>query len=87
MDHRVHEQMPACVQTKDLAVNHMREPSEGMPVCGMKRRERPCYSFQRQAADDHRVIPDVDVVVEADKLMTDHLAVNRENGKSECCCN
>ncbi len=80
MDERVHEQVRAGVQPEELAVNHMRQPGERMPVGGVKGGEGPGNPFQRQAADDHRVVPDVEIVIEVDELMTDHLRVDRESG-------
>ena len=78
MDQHVHEQVPAGIQTKELAVQHMREPGERMPVGGVKRGEGPGNSVQRQAAGDHGIVPDVKRVIEIDELVTDDLAVNRE---------
>ena len=46
----------------------------------MKSREGPDDSFQRYSADNHRVVPDVEIVIEADELMTNYLPVNRERG-------
>ena len=69
MDERVYEQMATGLKTEDLAVEHMGEPGERMPACGMKRREGPSDPVQGQAVDDHRVVPDVVIVVVVDELM------------------
>ena len=83
MNERVHEQMPTGIETKELAVEHMREPGERMPVRGVKSSESPGNPFQRQAAADHGIVPDVKIVIQADELMTDHLAVNRESDNGQ----
>ena len=39
----VNQMMPAGPEPKDLAIDHVRDPGEGMPVAGRKRCERPNY--------------------------------------------
>src|SRR5438034_2729258 len=96
MNQRVDQQMTACVHAKELAINHVRNPSERMPVCRMKRSERPGESPERNTAIYHWIFLDIRGVIESDELMSDHFRVNRERhygqteydeeiGASECC--
>jgi len=78
MNQRVDQQMTACVHAKELAINHVRNPSERMPVCRMKRSERPGESPERNTAIYHWIFLDIRGVIESDELMSDHLRVNRE---------
>jgi hypothetical protein len=81
MNYGVNNQMAACVHAEELAVDHMRDPRERMPVCRVERGERPSESRERNTAIDHWIFADVRGVVERDELMPDHLCVN-----SECNC-
>ena len=81
MKQRVHEQVAAGIKTEELAVEHMGNPGERVPACGMKRREGPSYSLRGQAAAYHRVVPDVVIVIVVDELMTQDLAVDRQRAR------
>ena len=48
----------------------------------MKSRESPHESVEGHARAHHRIIPDVEIIVEVDELMADHLAVNAEDANS-----
>ena len=50
-----------------------------MPVCGMESGEGPRKSSRRQTCYNHRVRPDVGVVIEVNELMSEDLAVNSES--------
>ena len=47
-----------------------------MPVCRMKRGERPGESRERNTAIHHWIFLDIRGVIESDELMPDHLRVN-----------
>ena len=49
-----------------------------MPVCHMKRSERPGKARAGDAAVHHWIFPDIRGVIESDELMPDHLRINRE---------
>ena len=83
MEQRIHEQMPARVQAEQLTVDHVRDPGQRMPVRGVKTGERLRDTGQGQAAIYHRVFGDVIGIIEIDKLMTDHLPVNRQRRDAE----
>src|SRR6202795_4432347 len=96
MNQGVNEQMATCVHAEELAVDHMCDPREWMPVCHVKSGERPSESRERNAAIHHWVLPDIRIVVERDELMPDHLRINRkrhyreteqdeEIGSPKCC--
>src|SRR5690242_17363954 len=78
MNQRVDQQLTASVRAKKLAVDHVRNPSERMPVCCMKRSERPCDARERNTAIHHWIFLDIRRVIESDELMPDHLRINRE---------
>src|SRR4029077_2735786 len=77
MNQRVNQQMATWIHPEELAVNHMCDPREWMPVCRMKSGERPGESSERNAAIYHWVLLDVPIVIESDELMADHLRINR----------
>ena len=81
MNYGVNEQMSACVHAEELAVDHMRDPRERMPVSRVERGESPSEPRERNTVIHHWVFPDVRGVIERDELMPDHLYIN-----SECNC-
>src|SRR6478609_5059262 len=68
--------MAACVHAEELAVDHMRDPRERMPVCRIERGECPSEPRERNTAIHHWIFPDVRGVIERDELMPDYLRVN-----------
>src|SRR5438067_3643299 len=72
----VNEQMATCKHTEELAVDHMCDPREWMPVSDVKSRERPGESIERHAAVDHGVFRDIRRVIEMDEAMSDQLRIN-----------
>src|SRR5438552_12001073 len=96
MNQCVYKQMATCVHAEELAVDHMCDPREWMPVCRVKSGERPSESRERNAAIHHWVLLDIRIVIESDELMPDHLRINlkcdyrqtdkdEEIGSPECC--
>src|SRR5947208_2462202 len=76
MDQCVNEQMATCNHAEKLAVDHMCDPGEWMPVCLVKSGERPGESRERNAAIHHRVFLDIRIVIQSDELMPHHLRIN-----------
>src|SRR5438876_7126855 len=76
MNQRVDQQVTACVRAKELAIDHVRNPSERMPVRRIKRGERPDESRAANTAVHHWIFLDIRGVIQSDELMPDHLRVN-----------
>ncbi len=51
------------VESEDLAIEHVREPGEGVPVASMKRGEGPTETVESESTPDKRVFRDVVRVV------------------------
>src|SRR5437868_11663836 len=96
MNQRVNEQMATCVHAEELAVDHMCDPREWMPVCLLKSGKRRSESRERNAAIHHWVLYDIRIIIESDELMPDHLRINSKRhyrqtnqdeqiGSPECC--
>jgi len=96
MNQCVNEQMPTCKPAEELAVDHVRDPREWMPVPRVKSGKRPGESRGRNTAIHHRVLLDVPKVIDRDELMPDHLRINPKRhyrqteqdekiGSLECC--
>ena len=49
-----------------------------MPVCGVKRSERPSESRPSNTAIHHWILLDIRRVIESDEVMPDHLRINRK---------
>ena len=76
MNQCVNEQMSTCKHAEELAIDHMCDPREWKPVCGVKSRERQGESIERHAAIHHGVVRDIQRVVEIGEAMPDHLRIN-----------
>ena len=74
------QMMAAGAQSVKLAVQHMGNPGQRMPVGGMDVGERPDDPLERQSPGDFRVIIHVIVVVVIDKVVPQRLP---ENGKRD----
>jgi hypothetical protein len=78
------EMMPASVEPVQLAIQHVRNGREGVPVTPYCVDKAPSDPSQRQPGGDVSIRIDVLWVVEADKLMSQGLAENqpRDGGKN-----
>src|SRR6266705_3443855 len=88
--------MTARDHAEELAIDHVCNPSEWMPVRLVKSGKRPGESPERNTAIHHRVPLDIRKVIDSDKAMPDHLRINpkrhyrqteqdEEVGSLECC--
>ena len=75
--------MAAGLQAIKLAVEHVREPGERVPVAGVVRSEGPGDSLAGQPPIDMRVFTDVFVVVEVDELVAGRLAKDGGHGQHQ----
>jgi len=75
--------MVPCVRAKELAIDHVRNPGERMPICRMKCGERPSKSRERNTAIHVWIFPDIRGVIESDELMPDYLGVNSKRHHRE----
>src|SRR5438876_12062478 len=73
MNQRVNEQMAACNRTEELAIDHVCDPCEWMPVARVKSGKRPGESRERNTAIHHWVFLDIRKVIDRDEAMPDHL--------------
>src|SRR4029077_12271726 len=76
MNQCVNEQMATCKHAEELAIDHMCDPREWMPVSEVKSRERPGESIERHAAIHHEVFRDIRRVIEIDEAMPYQLRIN-----------
>src|SRR5215831_7872335 len=68
--------MATCLHPEELAIDHMRDPCEWMPVPLVKSGERPAESRERKTAIHHWVFLDIRSVIERDEAMPDHLRIH-----------
>jgi hypothetical protein len=73
----IREMMSAGIESKELAVEHVRNCRQWMPVSRVAVRERPNDSGQRQAAGYGRVFIDVNVIVEINEIVAERLPENQ----------
>src|SRR6266404_1397308 len=78
MNQCVNQQMATCIHAEELAVDHMCDPREWMPVPLVKGGKGPGHSRECHAAIYHSVLLDIPIVIQSDELMPDHLRINRK---------
>ncbi len=81
-DH-VGQMMAARFQIIKLAIQHVRQPRERMPVGSVKRRNRPGNASARQARLDMRILIDVVIVVEVNEFVVGGLAKDGGDRKQQ----
>src|ERR1700757_1437544 len=96
MNQRVNEQMATRNPAEELAIDHMCDPCEWMPVPRVKGGKRPAESRERNTAIHHWIFLDISGVIERDEAMPDHLRIDHNRhyrqtdqdekvGSPECC--
>ena len=81
------EMVPPRPQAVELAVEHVGEPGERMPVGGVRGGEGPGDAVGGQAARDMRVLVDVVAVVEVDEAVPEGLAKDHRHRQQEKAAN
>jgi hypothetical protein len=71
--------MASRLQPVDLAIEHVREPGQRMPIAGIRPGEGPAHSVPAKACHDLWISPDVIRVVEADELKENRRCVDGNN--------
>src|SRR6266536_777699 len=88
--------MATCNRAEELAIDHMCNPCERMPVPRVNSGKRPRESRERNTAIHHWVLLDIRRIIESDESMPDYLRVDPERdyrqteqdekiGSFECC--
>src|SRR5262245_50453606 len=96
MNQRVNEQMATCNHAEELAIDHMCDPCEWMPVPRVKGGKRPGESLERNTPIHHGIVLDIGRVIERDEAMPYQLRIDpkryyrqteqdEEVGSLECC--
>jgi hypothetical protein len=80
VDQYVDEVMPAAIQAKELAIQHMRNPGYGKPVGGISRGKRPLETLSCNAVADVGSIAGVGGIVEVYEIEMQHLGIDCERG-------
>src|SRR5213593_3968475 len=68
MNQCANEQMPTCKPAEELAVDHVCDPREWMPVSLVKSGECPGNPAERNATIHHRVLLNIREVVDSDEV-------------------
>src|SRR5204863_2390004 len=70
--------MSTCERAEKLAIDHVCDPCEWMPVPRVKSRKRPCQAPERNTAIHHWIVLDIRKVIQSDEVMPDHLRIDPE---------
>lgn len=77
------EMMGAGMKTEKLAVQHVRQPGQGVPVADLVETKRPEEVLDGQAFLNVWIRGDVEIVVEIYEFMALHLPIGKERQKEE----
>ena len=83
MEEHICKVMAGRIKVVELAVQHMRYPHKRMPIVGLRGCERPFYAPPGQPILHIDVVSDIEVIIKADKIVTEHLLVNRQSRSSK----
>ena len=72
--------MPGGIQPVELAIEHVGDPGQRMPVVGIASGESPGHSSHRQSWRDLRVVIDIGIIVEIEKPVPEGFAKRGQNG-------
>ena len=61
--------VPLRIKSINLAIEHVREPGQWMPIVGMKMGEGPNNPAAGQASYNLRIFVDVDIVIEVYEIV------------------
>jgi len=83
MESNVDQVRAARIQAKELAVGHVRNPREGMPVVGLTVNEGPFHASPREPGTDGGVVVNVSVVVVGYELVMARGPIDGERDEDE----
>lgn len=83
MEENIYQMMRAWIQAEQLAIEHVRDRRQRMPVLGMHMGERPPNPAPAQPRADVRVIKHVKRIVVIDELMLKRLPKNRPRQRDQ----
>jgi hypothetical protein len=78
MDRQIHQEMVTGLKTEQLAVDHMGNPGERVPVRHAGKGKSPPQVWQIQPAVDMSVFSDIFVVVKIEELMMSDLCIRKK---------
>jgi hypothetical protein len=79
----IREMMSAGIEPKELAIEHVGDRRQRMPVPGVAVRERPNDSGQCETAGYDRIFIDVNVIVEINEFVTKRLPENQPRHRDQ----
>ena len=83
MQKQIHQMVALGIQAKKLAVCHVRQPREGMPVTVKPGFKGPDKSFPGQSGPHLGILHHVPVIVEGDKVVGDDAPEDRQVGDNK----
>lgn len=69
MKEHIRKVMPTGVEPEQLAIEHMRNTRQRMPVSRMKMGKCSNHAIEREALDDARIFININVVIEIDEIV------------------
>ena len=77
MKEHIRKVMPTGAEPEQLAIEHMRNTRQRMPVSRMKMRKCSNHAIEREALDDARILININVVIEIDEVVPERLPKNQ----------
>ncbi len=77
MKEHIRKVMPTGAEPEQLAIQHMRNTRQRMPVSRMKMGKCSNHAIDREALDDARIFININVVIEIDEIVPERLPKNQ----------
>ena len=74
MKEHIRKVMSTSVQPEKLAIEHMRNTRQRVPVSRMKMGKYSNYAIEGEALDDARILININVVIEIDEIVPERLS-------------
>src|SRR5208282_1037882 len=83
VQHEIRGVVPPGIETKELAIDHVRNPGHRMPVERVGSQKGPQYAAESQAAQHKRILINIIGIVEVHEAVEHSLAKNEINAQQE----
>ena len=84
MDRQIHHEVVAGLQTEKLAVDHVGNPGERVPVGYAREGKSPPEVWQSQSCVDMGVFSDIFVIVKIEELVMSDLGIGKKGDRRDC---
>ena len=83
MHQKVRRVMASRMELEELAIQHVRDRRQRVPIVRMKVRQRPDYAAEGETGSNERISDDIGRVVQCDELVPHGLSEHHDDTQNE----